>query len=131
MAAILSQLRREWRARGPALPDIIDIREMQSIRYGGRYLRSLHFQRSRRKHGLVQPDPLGRLLEIRFAQPVRGPIALGFACHFGLGLFAPVQGATFNDIRAQIEVGARQADARQLLDGPTVFRQLRSRIRQP
>jgi len=30
------------------------------------------------------------LLEIRFAQPVRGPVALGFACHFGLGLFAPV-----------------------------------------
>lgn len=27
--------------------------------------------------------------EIEFAEPVRGPIALGFACHFGLGLFVP------------------------------------------
>lgn len=27
--------------------------------------------------------------EIEFAEPVRGPIALGFACHFGLGLFLP------------------------------------------
>ena len=43
----------------------------------------------RRKRGVVQPDTLGRLLELRFARPVRGPIALGFACHFGLGLFTP------------------------------------------
>jgi CRISPR-associated protein Csb2 len=28
--------------------------------------------------------------EIEFAEPVRGPIAVGFACHFGLGLFLPV-----------------------------------------
>jgi CRISPR-associated protein Csb2 len=28
-------------------------------------------------------------LELRFAQPARGPIALGYACHFGLGVFAP------------------------------------------
>ncbi len=27
--------------------------------------------------------------EIEFAAPVRGPIAVGFACHFGLGLFLP------------------------------------------
>jgi CRISPR-associated protein Csb2 len=27
--------------------------------------------------------------EIEFAEPVRGPIAVGFACHFGLGLFLP------------------------------------------
>lgn len=26
---------------------------------------------------------------IEFAQPVRGPVALGFACHYGLGLFVP------------------------------------------
>ena len=28
---------------------------------------------------------------IEFAEPVRGPIALGFACHYGLGLFVPVE----------------------------------------
>jgi CRISPR-associated protein Csb2 len=28
--------------------------------------------------------------EIEFAEPVHGPLALGFACHFGLGLFLPV-----------------------------------------
>lgn len=29
--------------------------------------------------------------EIEFAEPVCGPIALGFGCHFGLGLFLPVE----------------------------------------
>ena len=38
---------------------------------------------------IVQPDTLGRLLELRFAAPIRGPLAFGFACHFGLGLFRP------------------------------------------
>lgn len=86
-AAILGQLRREWCTRGSGLPDIVEIRELPSIQFGGRALRPLHFHRFRRKSGLVQPDALGRLIELRFARPVRGPVALGFACHFGLGLF--------------------------------------------
>ena len=28
--------------------------------------------------------------EIKFASPVTGPLALGFACHQGLGIFIPV-----------------------------------------
>jgi CRISPR-associated protein Csb2 len=28
--------------------------------------------------------------EIEFPEPVRGPLALGYGCHFGLGLFAPM-----------------------------------------
>jgi CRISPR-associated protein Csb2 len=87
-AAMLHQLRREWSARGSGLPDITEIRELPSIQHGGRALRPLHFHRFRRKSGLVQPDTLGRMIELRFARPVRGPVALGFACHFGLGLFA-------------------------------------------
>lgn len=70
-----------------------DPRELPSVQHGGRPLRPLHFHRFRRKSGLVQPDTLGRLIELRFAQPVRGPIALGFACHFGLGLFVPAADA--------------------------------------
>jgi predicted transcriptional regulator len=37
--------------------------------------------------------------------------------------------AVLREIRQQIEEGARQADAGQFLDGPTVFRQLRDRTR--
>lgn len=94
--AILGQLRREWRARGAELPDIVYIRELPSIQHGGRALRSLKFHRFRRKSGLVQPDTLGRLIELRFSRLVRGPIALGFACHFGLGLFAPAPDESWN-----------------------------------
>jgi CRISPR-associated protein Csb2 len=68
----------------------MDIRVLPSVQFGGRALRPLHFDRFRRKRGLTQPDPLGRVLELRFAAPIRGPLALGFACHFGLGLFAPM-----------------------------------------
>jgi len=89
-ASILGQLRREWHGRGTGLPEIMDIRELPSVKHGGRALRPLHFHRFRRKRGLTQPDTLGRFLEMRFAQPIRGPLALGFACHFGLGLFVPV-----------------------------------------
>jgi CRISPR-associated protein Csb2 len=89
-AAMLEQLRREWRARSTESPDIVDLRELRSVNFGGRELRPVHFHRFRRKRGLTQPDTLGRLLEVRFASPVRGPVALGFACHFGLGLFAPL-----------------------------------------
>ncbi|CUS32794.1 type I-G CRISPR-associated protein Csb2 [Candidatus Nitrospira nitrificans] len=89
-AAILGQLHREWCQRGTDLPKIVEMSELASIRHGGRVMRSLHFHRFRRKHGLAQPDTRGRLLELRFEQPVTGPIALGYACHFGLGQFMPV-----------------------------------------
>lgn len=92
-AAILNQLRREWHARGEKQAEILDIRELPSIRYGGHEMCALHFHRFRRKRGLTQPDTLGRLLELRFAHAVRGPVALGFACHFGLGLFTPAPNA--------------------------------------
>lgn len=86
--AIRNQLRREWHARGSGLPEIVEVRELSDIQHGSRSLRVLHFHRFRRKRGLTQPDTFGRLLEIRFTAPVRGPLALGFACHFGLGTFA-------------------------------------------
>ncbi|GMV59916.1 MAG: hypothetical protein AMXMBFR72_30090 [Betaproteobacteria bacterium] len=88
--ALLEQLRREWKARGEALPDLVGMNEVSSVHFAGRELRPVHFHRFRRKRGLVQPDTLGRMFELRFARPIRGPLALGFGCHFGLGLFEPV-----------------------------------------
>ncbi len=52
--------------------------------------RALDFKRIRMRRGLVQPDKIGTFLAVRFAVPVRGPVALGFGCHFGLGLFRPL-----------------------------------------
>lgn len=90
--ALLEQLRRDWNARGPGRPDILDFNELDERSFGGRRLRSLHFHRFRSKRGLRQPDTQGRLLELTFEQPVAGPLALGFGCHYGLGIFAPADG---------------------------------------
>jgi CRISPR-associated protein Csb2 len=32
----------------------------------------------------------GYALRLRFAEPIRGPLSLGYAAHFGLGLFVTV-----------------------------------------
>jgi CRISPR-associated protein Csb2 len=40
-----------------------------------------------RRHGPAPPVDLGFTIAIRFAEPVSGPIALGYGSHFGLGLF--------------------------------------------
>lgn len=87
--ALLQQLRREWQGRGEGLPELLEIDDLQVARFGGRVLQPVHFYRFRTKRGLVQPDTLGRMLQVRFARPIRGPLALGFGCHFGLGLFQP------------------------------------------
>ena len=89
LSAITEQLRREWALRDDAQPTIALVTLRADTRAGGRRLMPLHFHRFRRKRGLTQPDTLGRFLELHFSEPVRGPVALGFGCHFGLGLFAP------------------------------------------
>lgn len=85
--ALLAQLHKEWRARGEGLPELLAFRELPDRDFNGRRLRPLHYHRFRRKRGLGQPDTLGRMIELRFAAPTAGPVALGFGCHFGLGSF--------------------------------------------
>lgn len=79
------QLRRECRERD--LPEIVQHTRMPVIHINGRELHASDFHRLRSKRGLVQPDTRGSFWRIEFAEPVRGPIALGFGCHFGLGMF--------------------------------------------
>ncbi|MHB1530377.1 MAG: type I-G CRISPR-associated protein Csb2 [Acidiferrobacteraceae bacterium] len=89
--AVEDQIRRECRERG--LPEIVRITHFPTVRIRGRELRPIHFHRFRSKRGLTQPDTQGSFWRIEFAKRVRGPLALGFGCHFGLGLFVPVRGA--------------------------------------
>ncbi len=50
---------------------------------GGRHFRWLEFRRNRKGD-----DPqIGYGFEIEFSEPVIAPFALGYGCHFGLGLF--------------------------------------------
>jgi CRISPR-associated protein Csb2 len=81
------QIRRECAERG--LPDPIEIRSIDSIEMRRRERRAIHFHRFRSKRGLRQPDRRGTLVRIRFPEPIEGPHALGFACHYGLGMFRP------------------------------------------
>ncbi|MBV6416967.1 MAG: hypothetical protein CMLOHMNK_01585 [Steroidobacteraceae bacterium] len=83
------QIRRECRERG--LPEPVAIEAVGEVNAGrGRRLRPIHFRRFRSRRGLSQPDRLGSFRCLTFPEPVAGPLALGFACHYGLGLFRPV-----------------------------------------
>ena len=55
---------------------------------GGR--RATHFHRLRSRGGERQVDASGAFLDIAFPVKVEGPLALGYASHFGLGLLVPV-----------------------------------------
>ncbi len=81
------QIRRECRLRG--LPEPVEISPLPYVSLGGRPRRPVHFRRFRSKKGLMQPDTGGSLVRLVFPRPVQGPLALGFGCHYGLGLFVP------------------------------------------
>lgn len=77
------QVRAELESRGLSVPariEVIDPKEDTEI------LRQRHFVRTRRR-GPAPPIDCGFALKIVFAEPVRGPICLGYGSHFGLGLF--------------------------------------------
>lgn len=85
---VAEQIRRECLLRG--LPVPAEIRMLPEVMVGNAPRRPVHFHRFRGKRGLTQPDTNGSLLELVFSERITGPLALGFACHYGLGLFAPV-----------------------------------------
>jgi glucose-1-phosphate thymidylyltransferase len=88
VSAIEEQIRRECLLRG--LPEPSGVRVLPEVMVGNTPRRPVHFQRFRSKRVLAQPDTNGSLLELVFPDRITGPVALGFACHYGLGLFAPV-----------------------------------------
>lgn len=81
------QVRRECAQRG--LPAALDIRVLPSIPIRGRQRRPVHFHRFRSRRGLRQPDSRGSFIELTFPDAIGGPLAVGFGCHYGLGMFAP------------------------------------------
>jgi CRISPR-associated protein Csb2 len=86
---VADQVRRECGQRG--LPGVTSIEPVAEIHVAHRARRPIHFHRFRSKPGLLQPDRHGSFWRLSFAEPIRGPLALGFACHFGLGLFEPLR----------------------------------------
>lgn len=80
------QIREECRRRRLPVPVEIEPWEHPPVR-------AAHFHRFRSKRGLTQPDTGGEFWTVVFAEPVSGPLALGFGCHYGLGLFRLIDGA--------------------------------------
>jgi len=72
------------------LPRVESVQPTEGMELGGRLVRWLDFYRWRaRRGGGARGDSRGHGFRIVFAEPVRGPLALGYAAHFGLGIFAP------------------------------------------
>lgn len=82
---IEDQLRRECEKRN--LWSIASIDPIVTVSVGGRQRTPLYFDRFRSKRGLTQPDIQGSFWMLTFSESIQGPLALGFGCHFGLGLF--------------------------------------------
>lgn len=86
---IEEQIKRECRQRD--LPEPTGFEQLPSIPVGNQTRKTIRFHRFRDKRGLNQPDRLGYFWRLTFREPVPGPLALGFGCHFGLGLFQPIK----------------------------------------
>jgi len=80
---IRGQITDEIVSRGLPEPAQIDV---LPLRDGNRWFR--HAIRGRRYPARPPPADAGLAVRLVFDVPVMGPIALGYACHFGLGLFA-------------------------------------------
>ncbi len=83
--SLKSQIVSELSSRGLSEP--IDVMVVNP-REKPEYLKHRHFTRIR-KVGPPPPIDCGFTIALRFKQPVSGPICLGYASHFGLGLFVP------------------------------------------
>ena len=83
---LVTEVRREAVHHGLPVPS--QVTPVPRLRtHLGRQIRWLEFRRSRKGE---QPR-MGYGFELEFAEPVTGPIALGYGCHFGLGQFVPVE----------------------------------------
>lgn len=73
-------LLKECRNRDlPKLEEVEELEEKQKD--------CLRFKRSTPYRHQQQADHIGRFFRLTFPEPVEGPLALGFQCHYGMGLF--------------------------------------------
>jgi CRISPR-associated protein Csb2 len=79
------QVQAELASRG--LPSAEEVCVLQG---GAEALALRHFVRRRQRGGAPPAVDACYALRLRFAEPVCGPLSLGYAAHFGLGLFQAV-----------------------------------------
>jgi len=73
------------------LPMPTKMEPLDAIHVGSRRLRPLEFQNQRFHGEGSRGAQIGTAFKLTFAAPVPGPLALGYASHFGLGLFVPMK----------------------------------------
>ena len=93
---VLDQVWRAWERHlarlaedtGEPAPTVLDVDfdglRREGLRWAGR------FQRERRRGGGCRGPGHGHALRVRLSAPITGPVSLGYAAHFGLGVFIPV-----------------------------------------
>jgi CRISPR-associated protein Csb2 len=83
---LLGQINAELASRG--LPSVEKLEELPR---NVETLALRHFMRRRQRGGMPPPVDAGYALRLRFAEPIVGPLTLGYASHFGLGLFEAIE----------------------------------------
>ena len=86
------EVRRLLQRRGmlaDSLVEQVQVALLPHVTVHGAPRRPLQFHRFRSRGRETTTDAHGALLRLRFPKDVPGPLALGYGCHFGLGLFAP------------------------------------------
>ena len=82
--------RRAWLREHLALLDRVELlldRDQCGTDLGGHFTTWLKFRRTRQRGNGHRGAAGGYGFRLTFKQPVRGPIVLGYGCHFGLGQF--------------------------------------------
>jgi CRISPR-associated protein Csb2 len=81
--SLCGQLITELKTRGLPAPETVIVLDPH---HDEQARRARHVVRMRR-FGPPPPVDCGFMIELSFADPIPGPLALGYGCHFGLGLF--------------------------------------------
>jgi CRISPR-associated protein Csb2 len=81
------QLRTEVQRRGVPEPSVV--KPLARCPFEGRSIRWIEFRRERLLGAGHRGQGHGYGFVLEFPEPVAGPLALGYGCHFGLGLFGP------------------------------------------
>ncbi|MFZ1413780.1 MAG: type I-U CRISPR-associated protein Csb2 [Defluviicoccus sp.] len=80
-----------WQCQDIGLPAPVAWQAVQTVTIGGRQLSPKAFEWIRPGSQLRPPDTRGGFWLIAFEDAIDGPVAIGFNCHFGLGLFRPLE----------------------------------------
>jgi len=79
---LIGQVNAELASRGRPL-----VEQWDELPRTAETLALRHFARRRQRSGAPPPVDVGYALRLRFAEPIVGPLTLGYGSHFGLGLF--------------------------------------------